>query len=178
MFCAVYTTPPTSAENPWTLLDPEKSKMARPLGLEPRTLCLEGRCSIQLSYGRTRRNRQSLASRDKQACACSRLLACFPAQMPRLGNAVASTGQAQMSDGQPTRKCFATCSIGYLRCPPDPLKASGSGARIRRVYDPISRCHLPMRQRVDSWLGPAPSAWGRNAEPPPSLSTAALAAAK
>src|ERR1017187_4840907 len=26
--------------------------MARPLGLEPRTLCLEGRCSIQLSYGR------------------------------------------------------------------------------------------------------------------------------
>ena len=27
--------------------------MARPLGLEPRTLCLEGRCSIQLSYGRT-----------------------------------------------------------------------------------------------------------------------------
>src|SRR5271165_3246159 len=27
--------------------------VARPLGLEPRTLCLEGRCSIQLSYGRT-----------------------------------------------------------------------------------------------------------------------------
>ena len=29
--------------------------MARPAGLEPTTLCLEGRCSIQLSYGRTRR---------------------------------------------------------------------------------------------------------------------------
>ena len=28
--------------------------MARPLGLEPRTLCLEGRCSIQLSYGRNK----------------------------------------------------------------------------------------------------------------------------
>ncbi len=27
--------------------------MARPLRLERRTLCLEGRCSIQLSYGRT-----------------------------------------------------------------------------------------------------------------------------
>ena len=26
--------------------------MARPLGFEPKTLCLEGRCSIQLSYGR------------------------------------------------------------------------------------------------------------------------------
>src|SRR5437773_5690648 len=27
-------------------------RMARPPGLEPGTLCLEGRCSIQLSYGR------------------------------------------------------------------------------------------------------------------------------
>src|SRR5579864_8893598 len=36
------------------LLEPKNSKMARPLGFEPRTLCLEGRCSIQLSYGRRR----------------------------------------------------------------------------------------------------------------------------
>ena len=28
-------------------------KLARPEGLEPPTLCFEGRCSIQLSYGRT-----------------------------------------------------------------------------------------------------------------------------
>ena len=27
--------------------------MARPAGFEPATLCLEGRCSIHLSYGRT-----------------------------------------------------------------------------------------------------------------------------
>ncbi len=33
----------------WDALSP---KMARPLGFEPKTLCLEGRCSIQLSYGR------------------------------------------------------------------------------------------------------------------------------
>src|SRR5437773_12241519 len=31
-------------------------RMARPPGLEPGTLCLEGRCSIQLSYGRTMRD--------------------------------------------------------------------------------------------------------------------------
>ncbi len=30
----------------------EKEKVARPEGIEPPTLCLEGRCSIQLSYGR------------------------------------------------------------------------------------------------------------------------------
>ena len=30
----------------------EKEKVARPEGLEPPTLCLEGRCSIRLSYGR------------------------------------------------------------------------------------------------------------------------------
>jgi hypothetical protein len=28
------------------------AKLVRPLGFEPKTLCLEGRCSIQLSYGR------------------------------------------------------------------------------------------------------------------------------
>ena len=30
----------------------ETADMARPEGVEPPTLCLEGRCSIQLSYGR------------------------------------------------------------------------------------------------------------------------------
>ena len=31
----------------------EKEKVARPEGIEPPTLCLEGRRSIRLSYGRT-----------------------------------------------------------------------------------------------------------------------------
>ena len=36
------------SENRWKLL----ILLVRPAGFEPATLCLEGRCSIQLSYGR------------------------------------------------------------------------------------------------------------------------------
>jgi hypothetical protein len=35
------------------VLDFQASEVARPPRLERGTLCLEGRCSIQLSYGRT-----------------------------------------------------------------------------------------------------------------------------
>jgi hypothetical protein len=38
-----------SIDCPWTL-----RKVARPAGLEPAAPGLEGRCSIQLSYGRVR----------------------------------------------------------------------------------------------------------------------------
>ena len=37
---------------PTELRPPYHTIMARPAGLEPATLALEGRCSIQLSYGR------------------------------------------------------------------------------------------------------------------------------
>ena len=42
-------------------------KVARPLGFEPRTTCLEGRCSIQLSYGRTLKH-DSHQLPERQAC--------------------------------------------------------------------------------------------------------------
>ena len=35
--------------------------MVRPLGFEPKTARLEGECSIQLSYERTLKNRDSLS---------------------------------------------------------------------------------------------------------------------
>jgi hypothetical protein len=42
-------------------------KVARPLRFELRTLCLEGRCSIQLSYGRYLLVYSTLRS-DKTKC--------------------------------------------------------------------------------------------------------------
>ncbi len=43
----------TNGTNRWELLKSSaEEKMARPAGFEPATLGLEGRCSIQMSYGR------------------------------------------------------------------------------------------------------------------------------
>ena len=56
--------------------------MARPLGFEPKTLCLEGRCSIQLSYGRNWRNISGRGAqaqaRLKMNHACDQISAALP----------------------------------------------------------------------------------------------------
>ena len=48
---SVYTNFTTSAK---------RKKMVRPSGLEPETYGLEGRCSIQLSYGRKEKKRKKM----------------------------------------------------------------------------------------------------------------------
>ena len=48
-----------------------EDEMARPAGLEPTTTSLEGRCSIQLSYGRSCRPTDRRVGRAPQGQSCS-----------------------------------------------------------------------------------------------------------
>ena len=50
-------------------------RMARPAGLEPATLCLEGRCSVRLSYGRDLRN-SNMGAHGSCSCVQTIRLAC------------------------------------------------------------------------------------------------------
>jgi hypothetical protein len=63
----------STQHSPWGQLAPnahgiKEPKMARPLGFEPKTLCLEGRCSIHLSYGRSQWKLPARRVPRKRAC--------------------------------------------------------------------------------------------------------------
>src|SRR5215213_4849175 len=66
---------------------PRLENMARPAGLEPATLGLEGRCSIQLSYGRVLRLYDTREPpRARQAAVPLHSMPCF--RMMRRGSEV------------------------------------------------------------------------------------------
>ena len=66
--------------------------MARSAGVEPTTVCLEGRCSIQLSYERNRGNRMGLflmlkrLSMTGSETATRAAVVLFPFLLPRRGS--------------------------------------------------------------------------------------------
>src|SRR5437667_12730755 len=78
-------------------------ELARPAGFEPATRCLEGSCSVRLSYGRSKRNCARRRSRDgyTKVAVCRSLTPCH------LGKR-----QAASRRGLPNRRGYLTMPSG------------------------------------------------------------------
>src|SRR5438876_5588393 len=65
----------------------KSSDLARPAGFEPATRCLEGSCSVRLSYGRSKRNCARRRSRDGH----TKVAVCRPLKPRHLGKRLAAS---------------------------------------------------------------------------------------
>src|SRR6266702_3355039 len=93
----------TAAQQILVSVSAGQSRFARPAGFEPATRCLEGSCSVRLSYGRSKRNCARRRSRDgyTKVAVCRSLTPCH------LGKR-----QAASRRGLPNRRGYLTLPSG------------------------------------------------------------------
>ena len=100
---------PTELRPPYCIYLRQSCQMARPAGLEPATIRLEGGCSIQLSYGRL-----SICKSRFKAFGCSRNLA-TPAFAVLPSDWLCSTSGANVIEASITRQQGKIKKFSYIK---------------------------------------------------------------
>ena len=132
-------------------------ELARPAGFEPATRCLEGSCSVRLSYGRSKRNCARRRSRDgyTKVAVCRPLMPCHRKTASRQSRGLPSRrGYLTLPSGVELLQAdqldqrIACGAIGQLRVEARPAVTSES--RLLRVvpldgeqvagFEPATRC--------------------------------------